>query len=148
LKRFLILIIILSACTPIPSSVTSPAPTRQIQAVEFSGRVVDDAGAPVPQANIRINSRVVLTDADGWFHMPSNGSTEWVTVYKSGYITRTRAAAAGTAVLIRVSKDDGKTIVLKFTGDVMFGRRFFDPNSDGSPDDGLLPVNPSVEDHL
>ena len=146
----LIAALILSACSssPTPTDTPTTQPTEQNGGKELLGRVVDEDGAPIQQANIKTNSTVVLTDSDGWFHIPSKGFTQWVTVYKPGYISRTRAATPGMPVLIRVSPDDGKTIVLKFIGDVMFGRRFFDMNSDGNPDDGILPVEPSVGDHL
>jgi hypothetical protein len=29
-----------------------------------------------------------------------------------------------------LTPDDGKTIVIHFAGDTMFGRRFYDPNED------------------
>lgn len=143
----LVIVLLLSACSPANTSTSAPLPSFNNHE-ELLGRVVDDNGAPVAQANIKTNSDVVLTDADGWFHIPSKVYTQWVTVYKSGFISRTRAATPGMPVLIRVSADDGKTLVLKFTGDVMFGRRFFDMNSDGNTDDGILPVEPSVGDHL
>ena len=149
--KSLILLLILSACsTAQPSQAAIPASSDQGQAIhsEFVGRVVDDRGLPLKQVNIKIGSTVALTDDQGWFHVPSGNTAEWLTVYKPGYITRTRAAASGIPVLIRVSRDDGKTIVLKFTGDMMFGRRFFDMNADGDPEDGLLPITPSIQDHL
>lgn len=149
--KSLILLLILSACsTAQPSQAAIPASPDQGQAIhsEFVGRVVDDQGLPLKQANVKIGSTVALTDDQGWFHVPSSDTAQWLTIYKPGYITRTRAAAPGIPVLIRVSRDDGKTIVLKFTGDVMFGRRFFDVNGDGNTEDGLLPVHPSIEDHL
>lgn len=152
IQKCLIFILIISACAPaLPPSeppIDTPAGTEVLQNSELLGRVVDDTGIPVSKANIKINTTVVLTDDNGWFHAPSDGFSQWVTVYKLGYLPRTRAASPDVPVLIRVSPDDGKTIVLKFTGDVMFGRRFFDMNSDGIPDDGLLPINPSVGDHL
>jgi poly-gamma-glutamate synthesis protein (capsule biosynthesis protein) len=51
-------------------------------------------------------------------------------------------------VLFRLSPDDGKTTVIHFAGDTMFGRRFYDPNEDDYTADGLLPLVPSVDDHL
>jgi hypothetical protein len=149
-QNCLITLFVLSACSTSPALTGIPQvpPTDQTGENELLGRVVDELGAPVQQANIKTDTDVVLTDNDGWFHIPSSGYTEWVTVYKLGYISRTRAASPGVPVLIRVNLDDGKTLVLKFTGDVMFGRRFFDKNGDGNTEDGILPVNPSVGDHL
>lgn len=145
------MLLTISSCVSPPAATRSGQTSTATQTVEVEnellGRVVDDQGNPVQKANIKTDSGITLTDDDGWFHIPSNGYAQWVTVYKSGYISRTRAASPGAPVLIRVSPDDGKTIVLKFAGDVMFGRRFFDMNGDGDTSDGLLPVNPSVVDH-
>jgi hypothetical protein len=51
-------------------------------------------------------------------------------------------------VLFRLSPDDGKTTVIHFAGDTMFGRRFYDINNDGIPADGLLPLEPTIDDHM
>lgn len=149
IQFYLIVILLLSACHELVS-VTQPALATDVPAPmenEIIGRVVDVDGAPVANANIKVDTTIVLTDKDGWFRLPSDDGSQWVTVYKAGYISRTRAAKPGRPVLIRVSPDDGKTIVLKFTGDVMFGRRFFDANFDGDTSDGVLPLDPSIGDH-
>jgi len=152
IQVIIIITFIISACAPSPN-LSTQAPTitaiiDSINAVDISGRVVDINGLPVPDANISTDKSRALSDDQGWFHIASTGIPQWVTITKQGYISRTRAAEPGVPVLIRISPDDGKTIVLKFAGDVMFGRRFFDPNEDGDPSDGLLPINPSIEDHL
>jgi poly-gamma-glutamate synthesis protein (capsule biosynthesis protein) len=152
IQIYLIIILLVSACGG-SISATQPASAVDAQAIpssalnEITGRVVGVNGAPVASANIKVGTTIVLTDADGWFHLPSDAGSQWVTVYKAGYISRTRAAKPGRPVLIRISPDDGKTIVLKFTGGVMFGRRFFDANFDGDTSDGLLPLDPSIGDH-
>lgn len=142
---------ILAACTSSKSNITTPVPTvipTVTKPLEISGRVVDTNGLPISQAKAATESETDLTDTEGWFHLKSTGIPQWVTVTKDGYISRTRAADPTVPVLFRISPDDGKTIVINFGGDVMFGRRFFDPNQDGAPSDGLLPTNPSVSDHL
>ena len=73
---------------------------------------------------------------------------QWIKVTASGFISRTWAASPEQPVLFRLSADDGKTIVIHFAGDTMFGRRFFDPNGDDLTADGLLPLQPTVDDHL
>ncbi len=147
----IILAIIISSCTLNPSIVSSPATATIISSPtsnDFLGRVVDLNGSPVPGADISTDSGNSMSDDQGWFHLSSTGVPEWIKVSKTGFIARTRAAEPGIPVLLRISPDDGKTIVINFGGDTMFGRRFFDPNEDGDPADGLLPVNPSVQDHL
>jgi poly-gamma-glutamate synthesis protein (capsule biosynthesis protein) len=69
-------------------------------------------------------------------------------VASSGFISRTRAAAPGIPVLFRLTPDDGRTLVIHFAGDTMFGRRFYDPNEDDYTADGLLPLDPTVDDHM
>lgn len=146
-----VFVLMISACSSPPSTPT-PIPTNTTPTTEemknISGRVVDLDGTPVSGANISTDDGDVLSDAQGWFHVPSSQKPQWISVTKSGFISRTRAAEPGVPVLIRISPDDGKTIVINFGGDVMFGRRFFDPNEDGDPSDGLLPANPNVQDHL
>ena len=142
--------IFLSACTPASESATTAKPTiiNSPTPKDLLGRVVDINGSPVAEANISTDTGKALSDNQGWFHLLSTGIPQWVTVSKAGFISRTRAAEPGVPVLIRISPDDGKTVVINFGGDAMFGRRFFDPNEDGDPSDGLLPLNPSVQDHL
>ena len=114
----------------------------------LTGRVVDLDGYPLANARIDSDSNSVMSAADGSFSLPGIGSPQWVRVTLDGYITRTRAVAPNQPTIFRLSPDDGRTVVLQFTGDVMFGRRFFDPNSDGNPSDGLLPIQPDIGDHL
>lgn len=114
----------------------------------LTGRVVDLDGHPLAGARIDSDSNSVTSASDGSFSIPGVGSPQWVRVTLDGYITRTRAVAPAEPTLFRLSPDDGRTVVLQFAGDVMFGRRFFDPNEDGDLSDGLLPVQPDVSDHL
>jgi capsule synthesis protein PGA_cap len=147
-----IFLISLSACTPLsnPSIITPTATilTNPPASKDFLGRVVDISGAPISGANVSTDTGSSLSDDLGWFHLASTGIPQWITVTKTGFIARTRAAEPGVPVLLRISPDDGKTIVINFGGDTMFGRRFFDPNEDGDPSDGLLPVHPNIQDHL
>lgn len=148
IQTCLVVLLLFSGCVLPPSSTDSlPESPAENNTDYFFGRIVDENGDPVAEANIQSGDDIVLTDVDGWFRLPAKGYTQWVTVRKLGFIPRTRAAAPGVPVLIRISVDDGRTIVLNFTGDAMFGRRFFDMNSDGDLADGILPVTPSVVDH-
>ena len=142
---------IISACAPTPQptpQTPTPVPTPTAIVENIVGRVVDMDGAPVRGASVSSETASATSDNDGWFTLSGAGHPQWVTIEQTGYITRVRAAAPGTPVLFRLSPDDGKTIVIQFAGDTMFGRRFFDPNEDGDPSDGLMSVNPTVEDHL
>lgn len=152
LQMITIFSVAISACAPVSNlPVSTPTVTTIINSsitINITGRVIDITGAPVSGANISAETGNALSDDQGWFEIASGDKAQWVTVAKSGFISRTRAAEPGIPVLVRISPDDGKTIVLNFGGDTMFGRRFFDPNEDGDPSDGLLPIHPTVQDHL
>lgn len=114
----------------------------------LTGQVVDLDGHPLANAKIESDTNSSLSATDGSFSIPGIGNPQWVRVSLDGYITRTRAVAPSQPTIFRLSPDDGRTVVLQFAGDVMFGRRFFDPNLDGDPSDGLLPIQPDASDHL
>src|SRR5262245_4207582 len=170
LSLFLIMIVFLSGClrlsgspqpsensTPIsavqPQSLSTVTPRPDVEPLgqageDFIGRVVDVNGIPIEGANVELMQNATMSEADGWFRLPSQGVTQWIKVTSPGFISRTRAAAPGIPALFRLTPDDGKTMVIHFAGDTMFGRRFFDPNEDNYTADGLLPLEPTVEDHM
>ena len=135
-----------------PSERASVRPTLAPGARIVGGRVVSSHGEPVSGARVVVAGRSGLTDRLGRFALtlPGTGSPSpaWVTASHAGFLSRTRAAVAGSPVLIRLTPDDGRTISLHFTGDVMFGRRFYDPNEDGDTSDGLLQPHDGVAAHL
>ena len=151
----LILVLFLSGCsqlpgfaapTATPTFIPTPVPTPE--KFSITGRVVDMDGNPIWGASVISQGSNTASDPDGWFDLPSENNPEWITVKSDGYISRTRAGAPGFPVLFRLTPDDGKTIVIHFGGDTMFGRRFFDPNEDDNTSDGLLSTSPDVESHF
>jgi len=141
---------------PVSQPTVLPNPTGAAVTAEITGRVIDLAGSPIPDALIVPAAQAAAglsagpsarSDADGWFHLPAADAVQWLTVTHPGHISRTRAASPDVPVLFRLTPDDGRTIVIHFAGDTMFGRRFFDPNEDGDTSDGLLPVSPDMADH-
>ena len=152
----LVILFLLTACqvlpkAPVPGILSKPATTQTLiedQAKLLKGRVISLEGTPISGAEVSSAGRTTQSDKSGQFTLPSDGAAQWVTVSHQAYISRTRAAAPGKQVLFRLTPADENTVVLHFGGDTMFGRRFFDPNEDGDPTDGLLPVHPSLEDHL
>ena len=151
----LILVLFLSGCsqlpgfaapTATPTFIPTPVPTPE--KFSITGRVVDMDGNPIWGASVISQGSNTASDPDGWFDLPSENNPEWITVKSDGYISRTRAGAPGLPVLFRLTPDDGKTIVIHFGGDTMFGRRFFDPNEDDNTSDGLLSTSPDVESHF
>jgi poly-gamma-glutamate synthesis protein (capsule biosynthesis protein) len=120
--------------------------TRPLTGVH--GHVVDEAGAPLAGISVSFSGGgVSTTDSEGRFGIDSRVRGGWVTAAGPGYLSRTRAALAGDETLVRLRPDDGETVRLLFGGDVMFGRRYYDPNGDGDPSDGLLGKDATVEDH-
>ena len=148
----LILAVLLSSCSPssaaISTATSMPTLIPTPQTFSITGRVIDMEGNPIPGARILSQSGDATSDALGWFEFSSASTPEWVTVQSEGFISRTRAAAPGGPVLFRLTPDDGKTVLLHFAGDTMFGRRFYDPNEDDDTSDGLLSLDPDVEAHL
>jgi Bacterial capsule synthesis protein PGA_cap len=147
----LVLISFLVGCSslseqPIPNMPPTTGPLPRI--ASFTGRIVDMDGNPISGAEVKSPNNSTTSDAKGWFELPTDGAAEWITVKSKGFISRTRAAAPGIPVLFRLSPDDGKTMVILFGGDTMFGRRFFDPNEDDYTGDSLLPLKPTIEDHM
>jgi poly-gamma-glutamate capsule biosynthesis protein CapA/YwtB (metallophosphatase superfamily) len=147
----LILSLFLTGCSNVADQSTPTAtasPTPQPPKYSFTGRVIDMDGNPIAGASVNSQTDHTTSKNDGWFDLPSQGMPEWLTAKSDGFISRTRAGSPDTPILFRLTPDDGKTIVIQFGGDTMFGRRFFDPNEDGDTTDGLLPPNPDVEAHL
>ena len=115
---------------------------------EITGRVIGIDGKPVSGATVLTQGESTTTDSDGWFKITTRHHSEWVTVKHPGLLSRTRAATSDSPVLFRLTPDDGETISLNFAGDVMFGRRFYDPNEDGNTSDGLLQLGAGALEHL
>lgn len=112
--------------------------------------VLDESWAPVAGATVRpVGAKAaaaVSTGSSGRVVLPT-GRPELVRVSAPGHLSRVLAVAPARlsrAVLTRASPG---TVSIRFGGDVMFGRRFYDRNEDGRTRDGLLPPHPSVQDH-
>ena len=171
LSHLLTLVIFLSGCMRLPEQAQpaenfTPGPTAEPQSFpsairefvtqlqqdevneDFVGRIVDMDGLPIEAAQVESLNNTTMSNKDGWFRLPAQGLPQWIKVTSPGFISRTRAAAPGTPILFRLTPDDGKTVLIHFAGDTMFGRRFYDPNEDDYIADGLLPLRPTVDDHM
>jgi len=112
------------------------------------GRVVDERGQPVPKATIQLSGgSVAQTDQAGSFSVRVAGGPLLITASAAGHLSRTQAADAGTATDIILTTAAATTVSLRFGGDVMFGRRFYDRNDDGNRDDAILAVGASAAAH-
>ncbi|HEX2626763.1 MAG TPA: CapA family protein [Candidatus Limnocylindrales bacterium] len=111
------------------------------------GVVIDLAGNPIPGASVRMADGVTTASAAGTFSLRAPVREGWVRAEATGFLPRLRPAAAGRMVVLRLTPDDGHTISLVFGGDVMFGRRFFDADEDGSRSDGQLQPGATADDY-
>ncbi|MFP5019309.1 CapA family protein [Pseudonocardia phyllosphaerae] len=140
LVLFCVLVVAPVGCAP-------PPPPGPVPAADVPGRVVDLDGRPVADAEVRTDSGTTRTDAQGGFSVPATVGGSWVTVAHAGFLGRTRAGTPGDPLLVRLTPDDGQTVALQFGGDVMMGRRFFDPDEDGSRSDALIKDPSDVGEH-
>mgnify|MGYP001570675240 CR=1 FL=1 len=114
----------------------------------ISGTVISQGGLPVAGATVSNGDDEAVTAGDGTFELDADEDNEWVTATHPDFETRVRAARRGEPVLIRLTPDPGSTVTMHFTGDVMFGRRFYDPNEDGDPSDALLTADAGLAEHF
>ncbi|MEO7665186.1 MAG: CapA family protein, partial [Candidatus Limnocylindrales bacterium] len=119
----------------------------RLQGGVVTGTVIDLAGAPVPGARVAMGEAQALTGADGRFQVRGVAREGWIRADAGGFLPRLRPTYAGDDIVLRLTPDDGHTISMVFGGDVMFGRRFYDPNEDGDPSDGILSPSSTIEDH-
>lgn len=117
----------------------APGPTGPTVSVD----VVDDRGTPLAGARVRTDEGSATTDAAGRAAVPLSRDG-YAHVEASGHGERTlrlHAAEASRAVLPASGFD---TVTLRFGGDVMMGRRFYEPSASGP---ALLTEASTVEDH-
>lgn len=111
----------------------------------LAGVVVDPRGHPIAGAEVTLpDGSGTVSDGAGRFQ--GGAVSGWVTARAEGWVPRTRAGAPGEQVVIRLAPNDPDTVTFAFGGDVMFGRRYYDPQNDGSGN-GLLTPDAGVADH-
>lgn len=106
------------------------------------GRVVDETGRPVAGAVVTVGPRRVRTDGAGWFTVPAQRPALG-TVTAPGHTSRTLALSPAGVGDVELSRRSG-TVVLRFGGDVMFGRRFYERHAGRPP---LITDSSSVAQH-
>ena len=103
----------------------------------LEGRVLDLEGRPLPGVELELAKRRSRSGADGAFRLPSPQQPAWLQARLAGYLPVLRPVLPGQSLLLRLGRDDGKTLVIRAAGDVMAGRRFYTPEA-GSPQPPLL----------
>ena len=101
------------------------------------GRVLDLQGQPLPGVSLELAKRRTRSGADGGFRVSLPQQPAWLQARLPGYLPVLRPVLPGQPLLLRLSRDDGKTLVIRAAGDVMAGRRFYIPEA-GSPQSPLL----------
>ena len=113
----------------------------------LTGLVVGPRGAPVAGAEVRgPHQTSTLTDDAGRFRIENEPGPGWVTASAEGWLPRSRVAVPGVETVVRLAPSTPDTVSFAFGGDVMFGRRYYDPDEDGIVDGQLAPDS-SIEEH-
>jgi Bacterial capsule synthesis protein PGA_cap len=134
----LLAVVVVGGVLGFVAQVSDPADDR------VNGTVVDPQGRPLAGVVVQGPAGETTTDSRGRFELGS--AAGWVTAHAEGWLPRTRAAVPGEPVLVRLAAATPGTVTLTFAGDVMFGRRFYDPQDDGSGG-GLLSSHAGVAEH-
>ncbi len=134
------LAIVVTDRQPDPESSTSPV---------LLARIVDENGRTLAGTEVRVGAGdSVRTDGDGYVRAPlQDNGPQLVRVAAEGRLSRTLAVQPGDPVEVRLTSRAADTVSVRFGGDVMFGRRYYDRDGDGDRRDGLLAPGASVEDH-
>jgi poly-gamma-glutamate capsule biosynthesis protein CapA/YwtB (metallophosphatase superfamily) len=107
------------------------------------GRVVDEHHQPVPDAAVVASGVTAHTDSRGWFAVPVSRPA-LARVEAPGHTPRVVALDPRGAGDVELTSHPERTVVMRFGGDVMFGRRFYEPRGDEPP---LLTDSSSVSQH-
>ncbi|MDL9946916.1 CapA family protein [Gordonia sp. ABSL11-1] len=95
------------------------------RATTARGTVVDETGTPVAGASIRVGSTVVHSGDDGGFTLPVPIAA-LASAEAAGHLPRTQAVAPGDQVRMELTSRAAESTALRFGGDVMFGRGFYE----------------------
>jgi poly-gamma-glutamate capsule biosynthesis protein CapA/YwtB (metallophosphatase superfamily) len=143
-RRAALAVVAVFAAAAIVTLLAAAIASRHAQPV--TGRVIDLHGQPIAGATVAMGSRSTTTGADGTFRLNDPAGEGWIRATAPGFLPRLRPTGPGREVLMRLTPDDGQTISLVFGGDVMFGRRYFDPNEDGDTRDGQLRIDSTASE--
>lgn len=91
----------------------------------LTGMVVATDGKPIAAATVQVGRSQTKSNAEGWFSLRLPVEPQWLAVHHPGFLSEVRAVKPGSALLVRLAADDGRTLVVTAVGDVMAGRRFY-----------------------
>jgi poly-gamma-glutamate synthesis protein (capsule biosynthesis protein) len=91
----------------------------------LKGLVVATDGRPIAAATVQVGRLQTRSNAEGWFSLRLPVEPQWLEVHHPGFLSEVRAVKPGSALLVRLTADDGRTLVVTAVGDVMAGRRFY-----------------------
>lgn len=115
---------------------------------ELVARVLDENGRPLSRTEVRLSTGASMTtdeDGRGRARVPDRPSL--VTATADDHLPRTQAVEPGTPTEFWLTSAPQETVSIRFGGDVMFGRRYYDADDDGDRSDGLLRDGASSAEH-
>ncbi|MFD4367962.1 CapA family protein [Rhodococcus sp. NPDC058521] len=107
------------------------------------GTVVDETGKPVSDASVNAAGELVRSEDDGTFELPLDKPALAV-AESGGHLPRTQAVAPGEDARIELTSGADTSMALRFGGDVMFGRHYYEKTDEGPP---LLGKNADPAQH-
>nr|WP_281358923.1 CapA family protein [Flexivirga aerilata] len=110
---------------------------------QVQGVVRDETGRPVAGATLRVGDDTARSGADGRYAIPAERPA-LLNAVAPGHLPRTQAVQPGTAADVLLTTGSDRTLSVRFGGDVMFGRRYYEPK-DGRPP--ALTASSGVADH-
>jgi hypothetical protein len=133
---------LLGASIPVLSELgDTPAEQEAVTPVMWPGLVTDETGAPLAGVDVTsTDGQSLRTGEDGKFPIDS---TAVYTAQKAEHLSRAAAATADSPLHL-VLRAEADAVSLRFGGDVMFGRRFYEASSERP---AHLKLGASAEDH-
>lgn len=99
---------------------------------DVSGTVRDENGKPLPGARVTIEDTLVISDGEGRFSAELDRPA-YLRASAPGHLDRAQAIRPGGRVDVLLTSDADHTVSIRYGGDVMFGRRFYERQNGNAP---------------